>query len=175
MSSNYAWDTAFRNLYDRCLERFRGGDADFEGYYSQEDLSFLRGIGCKPREFFDYVEDLVDFGDPCAESALLIAAVRRDYLAVVQDSSLSDHEIQEPELPGKENELGGCPWLPRLIAKAVGKLSGELDPDIMYGCGGDREFLCECDIHPADFLRAVWAADGDEAKVLEFVKERSGG
>ena len=40
-----------------------------------------------------------------------------------------------------------------------------MDPDIMFGCGGDRAFLSEHNIHPADFLREVWAAKGDSAQV----------
>jgi hypothetical protein len=41
----------------------------------------------------------------------------------------------------------------------------------MYGCAGDRRFLKEHDIHPADFLRAVWASSGDNTKVLAFVRK----
>jgi hypothetical protein len=40
----------------------------------------------------------------------------------------------------------------------------------MYGCGGDRRFLKEHDIHPADFLRMVWATEGDHGKILTFVR-----
>ena len=64
-------------------------------------------------------------------------------------------------------------WLPRLIFKARLKLRGEMDPEIMYGCGGDRQFFVKYDIHPADFLRAVWASGGDQAKVLAFVDHLS--
>ncbi|TLD70649.1 hypothetical protein FEM03_10040 [Phragmitibacter flavus] len=62
------------------------------------------------------------------------------------------------------------PWLPRIIAKAEAKLRGEMDPDIMFGCGGDRAFLSEVGIHPADFLRMIWAAKGDQDRVVKFVK-----
>lgn len=44
----------------------------------------------------------------------------------------------------------------------------------MFGCGGDRNFLEKNgDIHPADFLRNLWAAGEDDAKFLEWVKIRS--
>ena len=66
--------------------------------------------------------------------------------------------------------MDGIPWLPRIIKKAEAKLRGEMAPDLMYGCGGDRNFFREHRLNPADFLRHVWAADGDEAKVLAYVK-----
>jgi hypothetical protein len=44
----------------------------------------------------------------------------------------------------------------------------------MYGCSGDRRFLREHNLHPADFLRAVWASHGDDQKVLAFVRKVDG-
>jgi hypothetical protein len=40
----------------------------------------------------------------------------------------------------------------------------------MYSCGGDRKFLRSHDIHPADFLRAVWAAGDDDSKAAAYVR-----
>jgi hypothetical protein len=41
----------------------------------------------------------------------------------------------------------------------------------MYCCSGDRKFLREHgNIHPADFLRVVWATNGVEERVLEYIK-----
>ena len=45
----------------------------------------------------------------------------------------------------------------------------------MFCCGGDRKFLREHDIAPADFLRAVWAAGDSDAKVINYVKNHSRG
>lgn len=171
--SDFSWDQEFKDLFERCLERYRSGDEAFEGYYSDEDKAFLKSIGYKPREFFDFVEDYADDGVPTPEAAVLIAAVRRDYLDVVQAGVLSEHEIQPHELPAKDSEMGGHRWLPRIIVKARGKLKGELNPEIMYSCGGDRGFLLEHDFHPADFLRAVWSAGNSDEKVLEWVDRRS--
>jgi hypothetical protein len=39
----------------------------------------------------------------------------------------------------------------------------------MFGCGGDRAFLMACDVHPADFLRHVWAAGEDDTKIIALV------
>ncbi|MEM9280284.1 MAG: DUF5069 domain-containing protein [Verrucomicrobiota bacterium] len=173
--NQYSWDSTFYQLFARSLERYRSGDYSLNSYYAEEDLTFLRSIGYKPREFFDFVEDFGDGGDPSLATAIMIASVRRDYLHHVMDGELSSHEISPDELPGKAEALGGMPWLPRIIKKARAKLRGELDPDIMYCCGGDRHFLRSHDIAPADFLRAVWSADDDDEAIVEFVKQHGKG
>jgi len=167
------WNDQFLTLFRRCLEQYNSGNTDFNSYYSNEDLAFLKSIGCKPREFFDFVEDLGDGGSPTESTALLVAAVRRDYLTAMQDGELSSKEITKNELPTFGDELDGLAYLPRLITKARAKLRGELDPDIMYGCGGDRNFLKNHgDIPMADFLRNVWAAGEDDQKIAEYVKSQ---
>lgn len=173
--SQYRWDTTFSELYNRCVERYRGGDTDYNGYYSDEDLAFLTSIGYKPREFFDFVEDYADGGEPSPSTAVMIASVRRDYLRTIMKGELSSHVIDPASLPGKTDAIDGIVWLPRILVKARGKLRGELDPNTMFCCGGDRKFLREHDIAPADFLRAVWAAGEDDAKVIEYVKNYSRG
>ncbi len=167
----YSWSTRFLTLFDQCTARFKKGDTDFTGYYSADDQAFLTSIGYKPREFFDFVEDHVNYGDPTPETALLVAAVRRDYLKVIQHGRPSSQETTPDQLPPKPEAVEGIPWLPRLIVKARLKLKGEMDPEIMYGCGGDRQFLTKYDIHPADFLRTVWAAGEDDAKIIDYVKK----
>ena len=167
------WDLHFTELFDRCVELYRSGNTDFERYYNEDDLKFLRGIGCKPRELFDFVEDHVDESAPAPSTALLITAVRRDYLHVVQNGQLSDHQITRDDLPSFGDTLGEIAYLPRVLTKARAKLRGELDPDIMYCCGGDRKFLREHGIPPADFLRHVWAAEDNDGKVLELVNSAS--
>lgn len=168
------WDDHFTNLFDRCLKEYQGGNRSFESYYSSEDLKFLSSIGYKPRELFDFIEDLADEGSPSASTALLVAAVRRDYFLVVQGGEHSTVEITSKDLPTFGDELDGIAYLPRIITKARAKLKGELDPDIMFGCGGDRNFLSKNgNIHLADFLRNVWAADGDDAKIAAYVRSHS--
>jgi len=158
-------------LHARCVELYQSGNKDFNSYYSAQDLAFLGSIGYKVREFFDFIEDFADEGSPSPTTALLIAAVRRDYLNVIQNGVKSDVEITRNELPTFGDALEGMTYLPRIIKKAEAKLKGELDPDMMYGCGGDRSFLAKNgNIHPADFLRNVWAADGDHSKIVAYVK-----
>jgi hypothetical protein len=167
------WQTDFLALFDRSVPRYQSGNEDWNTYFSSEDLAFLRSIGCKPREFFDYVEDHVNYGQPEAGTIVDIAGVRRDYLLKVQHGQLSSHEINPSELPPKTEALGGLPWLPRLIAKAEGKLRGELDPDIMYGCPGDQGFFELHGIDPVEFLRFVWECDGDRDAILQHVNSEA--
>ena len=173
MINDYLWDTEFSKLFARCFERYKSGDKDYTKYYANEDLAFLYSIGYKPREFFDFVEDLAEHGEPSATSAVLIAAVRRDYFMTIQKGELSENELTPDALPPREDELGGYQWLPRIIAKARAKLRGELHPDIMYSCGGDRNFLSSHGIHPADFLRFVWAAREHDDAIVQYVSAHS--
>ena len=170
------WDEQFLELFRRCVASYRAGDRDYTGYYSAEDLQFLESIGYKPRELFDFVEDLVDASTPAESVALLVAAVRRDYLTAVQKGERSDREVTGNDIPGRGEELEGISYLPRIIAKARAKLRGELHPDLMFSCGGDRAFLAEHGrIHPADFLRQVWAAGDDHARIAGFVRQSEKG
>lgn len=166
------WNETFLALFERCLAKYRGGNSDYLSHYTDEDLGFLAGIGYQPREFFDFVEDFADGGDPTPSTALLVAAVRRDYFQVVQKGVPSKAPaLTRDQVPAKDSVLEGITYLPRILAKARAKLRGELDPDLMFSCGGDRRFLRENgNLHPADFLRRVWAADGDDRKVVEWVK-----
>lgn len=169
------WNVRFIELFDRCLLRHQAGERDFTSYCAAADLGLLSAIGCKPREFHDYVEDCATDGEPAPSTALLIAAVRRDFFLVQQQGVTSRRTVAPDDLPTFGDSLGGIPYLPRILAKARAKLRGELDPEIMFGCGGDRAFLHRHgQIHPADFLRHVWAAGTDDAKVLACVKQAAG-
>jgi len=168
------WNDQFLDLFRSCLDKFKSGNKDFNTYYSEPDLEFLRSIGCKPRELFDFVEDLGDEGSPSESTALLVAAVRRDYFLVVQEEVHSDREITQNDLPTFGDKLTGITYLPRILVKARAKLRGELDPDIMFGCGGDRKFLRDHgNIPMADFLRNVWASGTDDLKIANYVKNYS--
>ena len=99
--------------------------------------------------------------------------MRRDYLREIMRGAKSGRTLDPSDLPAKTSEVEGFVWLPRILAKARAKLRGELDPNTMYCCGGDRAFLKRHDIAPADFLRAVWSAGEDDAKVIDYVKRNS--
>lgn len=167
------WDETYLALFDRCVAAYRHGNRDHMSYYLPADLAFLAEIGCQPREFFDFVEDFCEEGVPTASTALLVAAARRDFFLAVQQGRASGRLLTRDDLPTFGDELAGIPYLPRILAKARAKLRGELDPDLMFGCGGDRKFLgTHGDIHPADFLRQVWAAGDDDRKLAAWVAGR---
>ena len=164
---NYAWTRLVKSLYQQALERYRAGDRDPQTFFDNEQQQALAAIGASPMELYDYAEDAdaLDW-----ETALLILSVRRDYFLVIQKGISSQHRLNMADLPAKDAELDGIPWLPRLIEKAQGRLRGELPNELMYCCGGDRRFFTEHDVHPADFLREVWASNGDEKKILAYVR-----
>jgi hypothetical protein len=122
---------------------------------------------------YDYAEDFLRSQEPDWETVLLIAAARRDYFSHVQHGMLGTTKIQESDLPTREAEIEGISWLPRIIVKAQAYLEGSLCNEIMYCCGGDRKFLAERGIHPADFLRVVWSARDDKSRILAFVHQCS--
>ncbi len=167
------WNDTFLAFFDRCLAAYQSGDSGFENYYDVEDREFLAAIGCQPREFFDFVEDFGSEGEPSISTALLVAAVRRDYFHTVQKGIPSADVLTADDLPTFGDELQGMAYLPRILAKGRAKLRGELDPDLMYGCGGDRHFLKNHgDIHLADFLRHLWASGADDQKITTWIKEQ---
>jgi hypothetical protein len=167
------WNDTFVALFEHCVTAYQDGNRDFTTYFSPDDLEFLAGIGCQTREFFDFVEDFCDAGVPSASTALLVAAVRRDYFLTVQKGVTGNRIVTVEDLPTFGDALDGIAYLPRILAKGRAKLRGELDPDVMFGCGGDRHFLKNHGaIHPADFLRRVWAAGQDDRKLAAWVSKQ---
>jgi hypothetical protein len=173
------WNETFLTLFDRCVQIYQGppgelGERELSRFYQPGDLRFLESIGCQPREFFDFVEDFCEENEPSPSTALLVAAVRRDYFLTIQNGRKSDRVLTRDEVPGFGEELAGMSYLPRILAKGRAKLRGELDPDLMFGCGGDRAFLARHgQIHLADFLRHLWAAGDDDHKMAVWIQSVS--
>ena len=99
--------------------------------------------------------------------------MRRNYFFEIQEKVPSSNVLNPESLPAKTDEIDGIAWLPRIIEKAKAKIKGEMHDDIMYGCGGDQRFLAQYDIHPAEFLRVVWAYEDTPEKIVEWVKARA--
>jgi hypothetical protein len=142
--------------------------------FTPEDTAFLASIGCTTQELFDFVEDGLDYGEPDFNTTLEITALRRDYFLNVMGGKASGRRVSMNDLPAKSDQVDGIAWLPRLIVKARLKLRGEMPSDLMYGCGGDRPFLRRMRMTLAEFLRAVWEADGDDRRVIDTVKRSAG-
>ena len=166
----YRWHHELKQLYVLALDRYRTGEREPDRYFTPEQVAYLASIGQNAQEIFDFAEDHEKSSEPDWETVLLISAARRDYLLTVQQGINSGKVIDMDNLPPKDAQLDGIPWLPRIIKKAEAKLRGEMPADLMYGCGGDRNFFREYGIEAADFLRNVWAAQGDDQKVLAYVR-----
>ena len=82
----------------------------------------------------------------------------------------SSFPVDPDKIPAKTDEVDGIAWLPRLIVKARAKLAGELPPDLMYGCGGDRPFLRERNSSLIDFLRVTLDAGDDDRTIIDYIK-----
>lgn len=172
--SDTDWTKTFREIYDRGVKDYTAGKRGAGSLFGPEQIRFLEGIGCTAQELYDFCEDAVNHGEPDFATCLLITAARRDYFIHVQKGIKSPKVVENAALPAKTDAVDGIEWLPRLIAKARIKLRGEMNPDLMYGCGGDRGFARKHGIHLADFLRLAWAAGDDDRRLVEFVKSKSG-
>jgi hypothetical protein len=161
------WSTRFRDLWENAVAQYAAGNRQPATYRD----ALLDEIGYTAQELYDFAEDWVKYQAPSFETALLIAAVRRDYFLVIQHGQSTGRTIRMEDLPAKTAAVAGVEWLPRLIAKARAKLHGEMPADLMFGCGGDRNFFEKTKIHPADFLRVVWAAGDNDEKIIAYVKQ----
>ena len=170
---HYDFQKKFRAVYDRAVKVFRDGASSADQLLGADDVAFLKSFGGRAQDMFDYAEDAAENGEPDFETALLIEAVRRDYFFHVQKSKPSDNVLDDSTLPAKKDAVRGIEWLPRLMPKARAKLRGELPSDLMYCCGGDRGFFKTHDIHPAEFLRAAWAYQDNDEKLIDWVENRS--
>lgn len=139
--------------------------------FSPEDAAFLASIGCSAQEMFDFVDDLQAWGEPGVDAVLAVQAVRRAYFEEVQGGHESGHMASMSDLPPKSAAVEGIAWLPRLIVKARLKLRGEMPPELMYGCGGDRPFLERMRMTLAEFLQLVWDCGEDTARIVAAVQK----
>ena len=171
VASPYRWYHELKQLFVQSLERCRAGERSPARHYTNEQIGYLASIGLSPQEFFDFADDHTRYdGDPDWETTLLTNAVRREYFLGVQKGQASAKQVAMGSLPTKGAQLGGIPWLPRLIKKAEAKLRGEMPAELMYGCSGDRGFFREHRLSQPDFLRLVWLTNSDEGRILEYVK-----
>lgn len=164
------WEKKLERVFQAGVRKYQDGERQASRMFSTRDQAFLGTVGCTAHELFDYVEDYCTDGVPDFATVLALAAIRRRYFLEVQHGIPSQFQIDPQELPPKTEELEGFRWLPRIIAKARAKLRGELDPSIMYGCGGDRAFVDSIGMTAPQFLQLVWDAGEDDQKIVDAVK-----
>ncbi len=167
---NTEWDNECRRLYNVALEKVRDGADGWEEIFEEADLAVLEANGISPVQFYDFADDFHRHGEPPYEIAHTLLTTRREYFLNTQKGVGSSTSIQPSDLPAKTDEIDGIPWLPRITRKAHHFLRGELNSDIMYGCGGDRKFFKEHAIHPLDFLRLVEAENADPARIASALQ-----
>lgn len=169
---HYNYQQSLHLIWDKAVKLYAEGERQASRMFSGEELDFLRSIGMSAQEMYDFAEDFNDGGEPDFTTVAMIQEVRREYFFEIQGGHPSQERLDPSTLPPKDQELGGIVWLPRIIEKARTKLRGELDPDTMYSCGGDRRFLRDNDIHPAEFLQLVWRNWNSPEAITQWVTRR---
>ncbi len=161
-------------MWQRAVKAYEAGMDRADTCVPEKDRAFLASIGVTAQELFDFAEDWVGYRDPSLEEVVAVTAIQRDYFLKDRQGRPPGPPRDSRTLPAKTAPVDGIPWLPRLIVKARLKLAGELPPDLMYGCGGDRPFLREKKVGLAEFLQKVRESGGNDRQVIDFVKERAG-
>lgn len=168
---NDDWKLEFRNVWDRGVAAWKTGRGSARTMFSPEDVAFLATIGCTAQELFDFVDDSLGYDDVDFEQVLAVTAIRREYFLNVMGGKLSGRVVEMSELPAKSAAVDGISWLPRLMAKARIKLRGEMNPDLMYGCAGDRPFLRRHRMTLPQFLQLVRDHCDDDRAIIDAVKQ----
>lgn len=169
---NYTYQECLKMIWEGAVAKYKQGCREVESYFDEATSTELASIGLNAMDVYDYAEDFVTRGEPDFETFLMVSEARRDYFLTVQEGKPSENTLDSSTLPPKTDEVVGIVWLPRIIPKAIAKLRGELPPETMYGCGGDRNFFKENNIHPAEFLRAAWAYEDETNKLIDWVVAR---
>lgn len=168
--TTHDWQQQFRQVYDRGMAAWCEGKKAPGTMFTSQDAAFLKTIGCTTQELFDFVDDAQRYGEPDFETALAVAAMRRDYFLNVLKGRATGRIATMESLPAKTAEADGIAWLPRIIVKARLKLRGEMPADLMYGCGGDRSFLRSINMDQPGFLKLVWENGDDDRRIIAAVK-----
>ena len=166
------WPEQLRKLFAEGVKHYRAGQRSVDRFFTDDEVEFLAALGCSAQEMFDFVEDYSGGGEPSFETVLLVTAIRRDYFLNDLGGKPAAEMRPMGNFPAKSDELDGIAWLPRIVEKARSKLRGELPPEMMYGCGGDRPFLKRHNINLGDFLRFVWRAGEDTQSIVDYVKNK---
>ena len=171
---NDDWKLEFRNVWDRGVAAWQAGRNSAHSMFSAADVAFLETIGCSAQELFDFVDDSLGHNDLDFETTLAVTANRRSYFLEVMHGKPTGRVMPMNALPAKSAEVDGIAWLPRLIAKARIKLRGEMNPDLMYGCAGDRPFLRSHRMTLPEFLQLVRDKGDDDRAIVDALKQAAG-
>jgi len=169
---SYSYQKQLIEIWNKAVELYKDGQRGADSYFSETELSFLKSIGHTAQEVYDFAEDFNTSQEPDLATFLMLADRRRSYFLNKQNGKHSTNIVESDTLPAKDESVNGIKWLPRIIPKAYAKLRGEMNPDLMYGCGGDRKFFKTHDIHPAEFLSIAETYEDDPSKIIEVFSAR---
>lgn len=174
--THHNYQEELEQLWAAAVESYKDkGDHTAQTLFGEADKRFIDFIGASTQEIYDFIEDYVKYdGTPDFATFAMVQDIRKNYYYVVQKGKRSTNVLDVSSIPSKQDEVDGIAWLPRIIPKAIAKLKGELGPDIMFGCGGDRRFFNENNLHMAEFLQLVWNNMDNQKAIISYVKARRG-
>ena len=109
-TDEYLWSHEFKKVHEAACGRFAEGRRGVD-VVNDDEKAFLLSIGCRPYEFYDFIEDFHKYGEPDYGTVLLITAARRDYFLYMQDGEWIDERLPMDGLPRKPPRLpdfAGC-------------------------------------------------------------------
>lgn len=170
--NHYDYPTRLHELWGKAVALYGDGKRGASTFFADAEREWLLANGMTPQEIYDFAEDVSNYGEPDFTTFAMVTDIRRSFFLHRLGGKHSETKIDSSTYPAKSDEVDGIPWLPRLIEKAKAKLHGQLDDDTMYGCGGDRRFFKDHNIHPAEFLAVVRDNLDNDRAVIEFAKSR---
>ena len=163
------FNSRLSRIWNNAVSLYQRGNTESDRFPIENDLPLLSEFGMNKMDIFDYAEDWCLHQEPDFMTFLLVHYERWNYFTEEQESVPSIQFLDPSSLPEKTEEAEGIVWLPRIIPKAKAKLRGELPPSVMYGCGGDRLFFQNNQVHPAQFLRITRRFWDNEQAIINWV------
>jgi len=169
----YSYTKILENAWQQAVALYEQGQREAGAFFDEEQTQQLAAIGVTAQEVFDFAEDYHNAGEPSFATFAQIQGLRYYYLTHVQQGSPSQQTVPIDVLPPKDAAYRGITWLPRILTKARAKLRGEIAPEYMYGCGGDRRFCRTHNIDLAELLLFIWQHPDNDDAVADFVLSRN--
>jgi hypothetical protein len=169
------WESELQAVWNRGVAAGKAGRRSAKAMFDPQDVAFLATIGCTAQELFDFVDDSLDYDDVDFAMVRAVTAIRREYFLNVMHGQSTGRVVPMSALPAKSAAVDGIAWLPRLIVKARLKLRGEMNPDLMYGCAGDRPFLRKHGMTLPQFLQIVRDHGDHDRAIIDAVKKSAAG
>src|SRR4030095_4634254 len=111
------WQNQFRTVFNRGVAAWKQDRKSPATMFEPDDVKFLATIGCTAQELFDFVDDLQRYGEPDFQTALKIAALRRDYFLNVLKGKSTGRVASMDDLPAKTDEGERTPGVHRFTEK----------------------------------------------------------